>query len=227
MTYSLLIGQKTYSSWSLRGWLCLAPFSIPVTLQKAVIYSDTFYDDVAAFGAHRSVPAVRTPGGGMLTDSLAIAWHVAEAFPDRGTLPQGSVERAEAQSMIAEMHSGFTALRGACPMNLRTAWSDFQASDAVEADMARVQALWAKALDRSGGPFLYGAFSLADAFYAPVVTRALSYALPLSDASRDYAEAVIAHPAFTQWRDEGLAEDAEVAKYDIAGLSRIPWPAIR
>ncbi|MEX3016576.1 glutathione S-transferase [Gymnodinialimonas hymeniacidonis] len=224
MTYSLLIGQKSYSSWSLRGYLSFAPFDIPVTVHSAVIYSDSFYDDVADFGAHRTVPAVRTPEGGMLTDSLAIGWHLAEAFPDKGLLPADPIARAEAQSIIAEMHSGFTAIRGACPMNLRTAWAGFEPSPEVLADVARIEEVWTRALNRSGGPFLYGDFTLADAFYAPVVTRLLSYGLPMSDTVAAYAQSLTTHPSFLSWRAEGLDEDAEVAVYDKAPLERIPFP---
>ena len=224
MTHTLLIGQKSYSSWSLRGWLCFAPFDIPVTVQSALIYSDSFYDDVAAFGAHRTVPAVRTPEGGMLTDSLAIGWHLAEAFPEKGLLPADPVARAEAQSIIAEMHSGFTALRGACPMNLRTAWAGFQPSPEVLADLARIEEIWGRALNRSGGPFLYGHYTLADAFYAPVVTRLLTYNLPMSDTVHAYAQAVTTQASFLSWRAEGLAEDEEVAVYDKAPLERVPFP---
>jgi glutathione S-transferase len=226
MTYDLLIGQKSYSSWSLRGWLSFAAFDIPVRVHAAVLYSDEFDADVQAFGGHRTVPAVRTPEGGMLTDSLAIAWHLSEAFADRGLLPADPVARAEAQSIIAEMHAGFTALRGACPMNLRTAWADFAPSDAVLADLARIEEIWSRALDRSGGPFLHGRISLADVFYAPVCTRLLTYGLPMSDAARGYVTEVTRLPAFRQWRAEGLAEDAEVAFYDKAPLARIPFPVL-
>lgn len=224
MAFNLLIGQKSYSSWSLRGWLAFAPFDIPVTVHKAVIYSDSFYDDVAAFGAHRTVPAVRTPEGGMLTESIAIAWHLAETFPDRGLLPADPVARAEALSAMAEMHSGFTALRSACPMNLRTAWADFDASEAVLADVARVEQISTRALSRSGGPFLYGAFSMVDAYYAPVVTRLLTYGLPMSEPVAAYAKTLTTHRDFLSWRAEGLTEDAEVAFYDMAPLERIPFP---
>ncbi len=225
MTYDLLIGQQSYSSWSMRAWLAFAPFDIPVTLHKVEIYGDKFFDDVAAFGGHRTVPAVRTPDGGLLTDSIAIAWHLAEAFPDRGLLPEDPVARAEAQSIIAEMHSGFTALRGDCQVNLRTAWEGFLPSDAVLADVARIEAIWAQALDRSGGPFLYGTFTLADAFYAPVVTRFLTYGLPMSDNATAYAKAITTHPAFVEWRNDGMKETQEIEIYDKAPLARIPFPS--
>lgn len=224
MTYELLIGQQSYSSWSLRGWLAFAPFDIPVTLHKVEIYGDTFHDDVAAFGAARTVPAARTPEGGVLTDSMAIVWHVAQAFADRGVMPTDPVANAEAMSIIAEMHDGFKALRGACPVNLRTAWAGFEASDAVLADVARFEEVMARAIDRSGGPFLYGKFTLADAFYAPLATRLLTYGLPMSDTAQAYAKAIVTHPSFVQWRDEGMEETQEIAGYDKAPLERVPFP---
>jgi glutathione S-transferase len=113
MTYDLLIGQRGHSSWSLRGWLPFAVFGIDVSVKTTRLYSEAFKAEVAAFGGAGSVPVAKTPGGAVLTDSLAIAWHLAEAFPDRGLLPTDPTDRAEAQSLIAEMHSGFSALRGA------------------------------------------------------------------------------------------------------------------
>jgi glutathione S-transferase len=224
MTHSLLIGQKSYSSWSLRGWLAFAAFDIPVTVRTTLIYGDAFYDDVAAFGGHRTVPCARTPEGGMLTDSLSIVWHLADAFPDKGLLPSDPIEWAEAQSLIAEMHTGFTALRSACPMNLRTAWRGFAPTPEVLADVARIEAVWTRALARSGGPFLYGAFTVADVFFAPVATRLLTYGLPMSDPVKAYVRAMTTHPAFLRWRAEGLAEDTELPQYDKAPLKRAPFP---
>lgn len=224
MAYTLLIGQQSYSSWSLRAWLSCAPFDIPVTLQKVEIYGPTFHADVAAFGGHRTVPAMRTPEGGMLADSLAIAWHLSEAFPDRGLLPGAPVDRAEAMSIISEMHDGFADLRGACQVNLRNAWDGFEPSKAVMADVARIEEIWARALDRSGGPFLYGGFTLADAFYAPMATRLLTYVLPMSETARSYAKAIVTQPDFVAWRNEGLKETSEIARYDKAPLKRIPFP---
>ncbi|ABD53820.1 glutathione S-transferase [Jannaschia sp. CCS1] len=224
MTYDLLIGQQSYSSWSLRAWLAFAPFDIPTTLHKVEIYGDTFYDDVAAFGAVRTVPAVRTPEGGMLSDSIAIAWHVADAFPDRGVMPSDPVQRAEAMSIIAEMHDGFTALRGACPVNLRTAWAGFEPSEGVLADVARFEEVMARAINRSGGPFLYGTFTLADAFYAPLATRLLTYGLPMSSTAQAYAKAIVTHPSFVDWRNAGMEETQEIARYDKAPLERVPFP---
>lgn len=224
MAYELLIGQQSYSSWSLRGWLSFAPFDIPVTLRKVEIYGDRFFQDVAAFGGHRTVPAARTPEGGMLTDSLAIAWHVAETFADRGVMPSDPVARAEAMSIISEMHDGFTAIRGACQVNLRTAWAGFEPSAAVLADVARFEEILDRAISRSGGPFLYGSFTLADAFYAPLATRLLTYCLPMSGTASAYAKAIVTHPSFVEWREAGMKETQEIARYDKAPLERIPFP---
>ena len=224
MTYTLLIGQQSYSSWSLRAWLSCAPFAIPVTLEKIEIYGPSFHAEVAAFGGNRTVPVMRTPEGGILADSLAIAWHLTEAFPDRGLLPADPVGRAEAMSIICEMHDGFADLRSNCQVNLRNAWAGFRPSDAVLADVARIETIWARALDRSGGPFLYGDFTLADAFHAPVATRLLTYVLPMSDTAQGYARAIVTQPDFVTWRNEGMKETQEIARYDKAPLERIPFP---
>lgn len=223
MMYDLLIGQRLYSSWSLRGWLPFHVHDIPVRVQDTLIYGDAFYDDVVRFGGHKTVPVVRTPDGAVLTDSLSIAWHLADAFPDRGLMPANPQHRAMAQNMIAEMHAGFTALRSACPMNLATAWAGFEASDAVKADVARVDAMWSEALGASGGPFLFGTYGLADAYYAPVCIRIAGYGLKVSDASAAYVQAQLSHPSIQKWRADGLAQDTELSQYDMP-LDRTPFP---
>lgn len=207
----------------MRGWLPFALFDIPVSLSHAVIYANDFADDVAAFGGHGTVPAAKIPNGNMLNDSLSIAWHLADAFADRGLLPADPADRAVALNMIAEMHSGFTALRGACPMNLRTAWIGFEPSAAVLHDVARIDGLWSAALSRSGGPFLFGQASLADVFFAPVATRLATYGLAVSPQSQSYVEHILSLTPIRQWRALGLAQDAEVAKYEM-GLPRAPFP---
>ena len=128
-----------------------------------------------------------------------------------------------AQSLIAEMHSGFGALRAACPMNLRTGWAGFKPSDAVLADLARIDGLWSRALSRSGGPFLFGAYTLADVFYAPVAMRIAGYGLPVSSAAHAYVAAHLAHPPLRQWRAIGLTDGPEQTAYEM-GLPRVPFP---
>ncbi len=225
MTYTLLVGDPSHSSWSMRGWLSLDPFGIPFQLETTNLYSGHFKSDVAAFGATGTVPALRTPDGGILSDSLSIAWHLAEAFPDKGLLPSDPKDRAEAQSIIAEMHSGFTALRSACPMNLCTAWDDFTPSAEVLADLERIDAMWSAALERSGGPFLYGDYSLADAFYAPVATRIATYQLAMSKTAMAYVQAHLADLSFRRWRTIGAVFAPELGEYEM-GLPRGGFPFV-
>ncbi len=222
--YDLLIGQRAYSSWSLRGWLPFDAFDIPHRVHLATLYDPGFADQVAAFCGGRTVPAAKTPDGGALTDTLSIAWHLAEAFPDRGLLPDDGPTRAMAQNMICEMHSGFGALRAACPMNLLTGWDGCQPSDAVLADLARIEALWAQALERSGGPYLFGAYTLADAFYAPVAARIAGYALPVGAQARAYVDTQLNDPSMRRWRAMAIAENRVLSVYD-QPLERMPYPA--
>ncbi len=226
MMYNLLIGDRSYSSWSLRGWLSFAAFDIPVQVKKTTMYCDQFALDREAFypGA-RTVPLAQSPDGVFLTDSLAIAWHLAEAFPDKGLLPKNPEARATAMCLISEMHSGHMALRSACAMNLRTGWKDFETTDAIQADLDRIDFLFSRALDAHGGPWLCGAFSLADVFYAPVATRILTYDLPVTPRVRAYAEAMIAITPFRQWRAIGLVDGPEQSTYDM-DLPRQPFPAL-
>lgn len=225
MTHELLIADKSYSSWSLRGWLAFHAFDIPVKVHATRMYCDQFALDLEAFApGSRTVPIARTPAGAVLSDSLSIAWHLTEAFPEKGLLPEHPVARADAMSLVAEMHSGFMALRGACPMNLRTGWSGFEASDAVRADLARLELVWGRAMDTHGGPWLCGTYSLADVFFAPVATRILTYDLPVRGPALAYAKAHVAHPAFRRWRAMGLVEGPEQRFYDM-DLPRRPFPA--
>ncbi|MFD1509517.1 glutathione S-transferase [Lacimonas salitolerans] len=224
MTYDLLIGQRAYSSWSLRGWLPFDAFDIPVRVHRTRLYSPEFASEVATFAGGRTVPAAKAPDGSRLTDSLAIAWHLAEAFPDHGLLPAPGPARAMAQSLICEMHTGFGALRQACPMNLLTGWAGFDPSPAVQADLARIEAIWQAALDQSSGPFLFGSYTLADAFFAPVAVRIAGYDLPVGDAAQAYVAAQLGHPPMRRWRAMAIAENRVLSGYD-QPLDRMPYPA--
>lgn len=224
MTYDLLIGQRGYSSWSLRGWLPYDAFDIPCRVHHTEIYGPDFAAEVTAFAGGRTVPAAKAPDGSRLTDSLAIAWHLADQFPDRGLLPPAGPDRAMAQNLISEMHTGFGALRKACPMNLLTGWAGFQPSDAVHSDLQRIDSLWKAALARSGGPFLFGAYTLADVFYAPVAARIAGYALPVGAVARAYVEAHLDHPPMRRWRAMAIAENRVLDVYD-QPLERMPYPA--
>ncbi|MEM7711780.1 MAG: glutathione S-transferase [Pseudomonadota bacterium] len=225
MTYDLLIGDRAYSSWSLRGWLLLAAFDLPVRTHLTPMYNDGFRPTLETWSPQaRTVPILRAEDGALWTDSLAIAEGLAERHPEAGHWPDDPGARAMARSLVAEMHSGFTALRAACPMNLRTAWSGFDASPPVRDDLARLGALWSRARDHAtDGPWLFGRYSAADAFFAPVAMRIAGYDLPVTDAARTYVDAHLAHAPLRAWRVEGEAADRTLAEYDM-GLPQTPFP---
>lgn len=209
MSYDLFIGDKTLSSWSLRGWLLFEKFGIPFTEHAIGMYQGTMKEDMKPLFPARTVPVMRTPEGHIVQDTLAMAETLNDRHPDAGMWPTDAGARAFARWITAEMHSGFGALRGACPMNLQRIWLGFEPSDAVLADLARIETLWGQARSTYGqsGPWLFGDYSIADVFYAPVATRIITHQLPVSDMAMDYARAHISDPAFLKWRDAALAED--------------------
>ena len=154
MTYHLYIGDRTFSSWLLRGWLMLEKFSLPYKTTLVGLYGGTMASDLAHLPGARTVPVMTTPEGGVLTDSLAMAETLHEAHPGAGLYPADPQARAMARSLVAEMHSGFGALRGACPHNMAHVVQGFAVSDAVRKDVDRIVTLWAMARDRfgAGGP---------------------------------------------------------------------------
>lgn len=224
MTYTLAIGDRAYSSWSLRGWLMFDAFGIPVTTRTARLYTEQLALVLADFAPARTVPALRLPDGVVVWDSLAIAETLAERHPDAGIWPQDARLRAMARAMVAEMHSGFRDLRTDCPMNLRTSFADFTPSDGVRADLWRIEHLWDHALHASGGPWLAGAYSAADVFFAPVATRIATYGLPVSDAGMAYAAQHLDHGSFRRWRAMGLVDGPDQPFYARPQLTPRPWP---
>ncbi|WP_323766003.1 glutathione S-transferase [Marinovum sp.] len=223
MTDKLHIGDYAYSSWSLRGWLLYHRFDIPCRV-AVVDFNQT--DSVAAQLAlppARTVPCAAFATGGLAWDSLALAEELASRHPDAGLLPQEPDVRAIARSLAAEMHSGFSTLRGLCPMNLRLAYSGVPVPEALAADLARIEELWAFALARSGGPWLCGAYSVADAFYAPVAARIAGYNLPVGETSAAYVARHLADPAFRRFRAMGLVHGATLDRYAQDHATR-PWP---
>ncbi|MBS1301265.1 glutathione S-transferase [Loktanella sp. SALINAS62] len=225
MTYDLFIGDRTFSSWSLRGWLMLAAFDLPFRSHTVGLYDGTMAADLAALIPARTVPVMRTPAGGVLTDSLAMAETLAESHPDANLYPDEPQARALARSMVAEMHSGFHALRGDCPMMLAHGWSGFVPSAAVRADLDRIETLWSLARSRHGsnGPWLFGSYTLADAFYAPVALRIATYDLPVSASAKTYVDAHLTHHLIRQWRATGLTRSYNPMPYAL-DLPKTPWP---
>lgn len=210
----LYIGNKNYSSWSMRPWVLMRQFGLP--FDEVMVRFDSF-DPGSQF--KRSVGAVSPTGkvpvlvdeGFIVWDTLAIAEYLAERFPEQALWPRDRLQRARARSLCAEMHSGFGALRNHCPMNIEASLPEvgqqvLASQPAVVADLARVQALWCEALAASGGPFLFGEFSIADAYFAPVVARLRCYGLPVNAACQAYMDQVWAAPGVAAWVAEALAE---------------------
>ncbi len=224
MEYDLFIGDRTFSSWSLRGWLMLHKFNLPFRTHMIGLYGGTMAQDMAPLAPARLVPALRTPEGDVVGESLAIAETLAERHPQSTLWPADPAARVRARWLCAEMTTSFGALRGDCPMQLAHIDADFSPSDAVLADLARIETLWAYAREKATeGPWLFGAYSLADAFYAPVCARITGYALPVSETAAAYCATTLGDPAFQQWRAEGLRTTYDPFPYPPKGRTE-PWP---
>ncbi len=225
MTYILHIGDQTFSSWSLRGWLMFEKFNIPYRIEMAGLYDGTLKQDLAHLAPARFVPVMQTPDGDAVGDTLAMAETLAEQNPDAGLWPVDPKAKLLARWMVAEMHSGFGAIRGECPMQLHSRYRGFAVSDALRADLDRVQDLWALARARHGaqGPWLFGAYSLADVFFAPVAARIAGYGLPVDAATQAYVDLHLADPAFCDWRAQGLNKSYDPVPYAL-DLDKGPWP---
>ena len=202
---TLYVGNKNYSSWSFRPWIAMEAAGVPF---KDVVIP---FDFAAGNPEFRKIsPTGRVPvlhhGEVRVWESLAIIEYVAELFPEAGIWPKDRAARAEARAISMEMLSGFRALRGACPMNIRRVPGEIDLPEGVSDDVARIEAIWKAALARSGGPFLFGAFSAADAMYAPVVNRFEIYRLTKDETVLAYMARVKAHPAWQKWKAAALAE---------------------
>ncbi|MFM2276458.1 MAG: hypothetical protein RL211_2330 [Pseudomonadota bacterium] len=210
----LYIGNKNYSSWSMRPWVLLKQAGIP--FEEIMVRFDSF-DTGSTF---KNTMKDQTPTGKVpvlvdadlaVWDTLAIAEYVAEQYPDKQLWPCDKAARARARSVCAEMHAGFTALRSACPMNIEASLPDIGAlawrdKPAVRADASRLVAMWSELLATHKGPMLFGAFSIADAYFAPVCMRLKTYALPVPAGIGAYVERVCALPGVKAWIDDALLE---------------------
>ncbi|MBI2769492.1 MAG: glutathione S-transferase family protein [Burkholderiales bacterium] len=210
----LYIGNKNYSSWSMRPWVLLKQAGI--AFEEVMVRFDSFDGDSAFKNTINAInPVGKVPvlldDGLAVWDTLAIAEYVAEKYPDKKLWPQDRKARARARSICAEMHSGFSALRGNCPMNIEASlpqvgalvWRD---KPEVRADVQRICDMWAGLLKEHGGPMLFGEFTIADAYFAPVVMRLKNYGLPVPGQVTDYIRRVCALPGVKAWNDEALAE---------------------
>ncbi|PZM09694.1 glutathione S-transferase family protein [Rhizobium tubonense] len=202
---TLYIGNKNYSSWSFRPWLAMEGCGID--FEEVLIP----FDFPSGNPRFQSIsPTGRVPvlhhGNIRVWESLAIIEYVAELFPEAGLWPRDRAQRAQARSISMEMLSGFRALRNACPMNLRRPKRRIALPDGVMADVVRTETIWRDMREHSGGPFLFGAFSAADAMFAPVVNRLETYELVTAADTLSYMAAMKAHPAWRKWQTAALEE---------------------
>ena len=181
---------------------------------------------LAQIAPARTVPAVVTADGAILSESLSIAEELASRYPDAGLWPDDPKARVTARTVTAEMHAGFAALRADCPMALRVTYADFAPSKAVLADLERLETIWAhaRAASRSTGPWLCGDYSAADAFFAPVAARIATYGLPVGEDAAAYVAAHLNDPAFRRWRAMGFAKGQDLPRYAKNDLTKATWP---
>jgi glutathione S-transferase len=211
----LIIGNKNYSSWSLRPWLLLRHHRIAFDEQRLLLDTPEFARTIADWSPNRAVPALRHAGI-TIWDSLAICEYANEIFLDRDGWPADAQARAVARSVSAEMHSGFVALRKALPMNCRRRTHGSPLGADVLANIARIGAIWrdCRARFAAAGPFLFGDFSIADAMYAPVASRFVSYGVDMDASMQAYVDTLFALPALQEWLRAAAAETETLAATD-------------
>lgn len=218
MTLKLVIGNKNYSSWSMRPWLALRANNIPFEEVFVSLYSgEADKRRILDFSGAGKVP-ILVDGNVTVWDSLAIIEYVAERFPEKRLWPEHPAHRAHARSVCAEMHSGFAALRNECGMNLHRPVGAIELSADARANVARVEGIWRGCRERHGqsGPFLFGAFGAADAMFAPVVHRFRTYAVAVTEETQHYMDTMIALPSFAEWTRAALAERIIIEKFETA-----------
>ncbi len=212
----LVIGNKNYSSWSLRGWLMLEAFELPFKETRLKLFTNEFYQHLAQYNAASKVP-VLVDGDVVVWDSLAICEYINERQLDGKGWPAAPALRAQARAVACEMHSGFTGLRNEMPMNCR-ARRTIEPSTQALADIQRIDQLWSALREQHGtqGEWLFGDFSIVDVMFAPVVLRFMTYGTALSPLSQQYADTLRQHPAMQAWLADALLE-TEIVDEDEAG----------
>ena len=221
----LVIANKLYSSWSLRPWMVLHAFAIPFEETIIPLRQPDSKTRVLEHSPSGKVPAL-IDGDVTVWESLAIIEYLAERLPEKPIWPRERQARAHARAVSNEMHGGFAALRQVCPMNLGARFKTPELSDDVKANVARIEAIWTEARAKFGksGPYLYGAFSAADAMYAPVASRLETYQIPVGAGTRTYIDTITNHRSFVAWRDAALEEPWSIADY---GTGHVPVETFR
>ena len=216
MALKLVIGNKNYSSWSMRPWLALKANNIAFEEIFIPLYTgDADKERILNFTHSGKVPAL-IDGDVTIWDSLSIIEYVAERFPQARLWPEDRARRAHARSISAEMHSGFAALRNECGMNLHRRVRAIALSADARANIARIQQIWIECRERyaKSGPFLFGSFGGTDAMFAPVVHRFRTYAIEVAPEATHFMDAMMALPAFQEWTKAGVAETLVIEKFE-------------
>ena len=210
----LVIGDKNYSSWSMRPWLVLKHFGIAFDEVMVLLNEAESKASILEHSPSGKVPCLIADDGVTVWDSLAICETLAERYPQHAMWPRDSIARGHARSVSAEMHSGFGALRNNMWMNIRASFPGKGATPEALADIARIDEIWSECLRKYGGPFLFGEFTIADAMYAPVVMRFNTWQPKLSEAALAYSRRVTAQPAVKAWIDDALQETHRIPYQD-------------
>ena len=211
----LVIGDKNYSSWSMRPWVMMKHAGIPFDEVLVPLREPDTQARIREYAPSGKVPCLVTDDGQSIWETLAILETLAERYPQHEIWPRDAAARAHARAISSEMHAGFAQLRENMSMNVRAQRAGKGATPGTLADIARIDSIWSECLARYGGPFLFGqAFCAADAMYAPVVSRFITYAPALSDAARGYVERVSAVPAVREWFDAARSETHRLAELD-------------
>ena len=221
MALTLVIGNKNYSSWSLRPWIAMKAGGIAFDEVVISLHAEDFKSRVSKISGAGKVPAL-DDNGVHVWESLAILEYLAEKFPAAKLWPGDAAARAHARTISSEMHAGFVPLRRACPMNMWRPVKRRELNDEALANVRRIEAMWAECRNRhgAGGPFLFGAFGAADAMYAPVVSRLHTYDVRVGAVARAYMAAVMALPAWLEWRAAALKEPWVLPE------DEVDWPTV-
>ena len=211
----LVIGDKNYSSWSMRPWVLLKHFGIPFEEVCIDLHEAGSKAAILAHSSSGKLPYLSAQDGLSVWDSLAIAETLADRFPQHALWPRDPVARGHARSISAEMHSGVGELRSNMWMNIRASFAGKGATPGALADIARVDAIWSGCIEQYGGPFLFGERSAADAMYAPVVTRFVTYDVKLDPEIVDYGQRIMALPEMQQWIADAQQEVEEIDELDV------------
>ncbi len=225
MTYKLFIGDYAYSSWSLRGWLLFRTLGLKPDIHLVDFNAGAVFEQMPEVAPARTVPTMQTPEGTVVWDSLAMAEELHDRHPEGDLWPTDPTARGLGRALAAEMHSGFSALRSECPMNLRTSYRNVSLSEATRTDIARIETIWSHARSKFAdrGPWLLGTWSIADIAFAPVAARFAGYDVTLSDVAQAYVYTHLSDTMFRQWRSMALVTGDTLPWY-AKPFDTKPWP---